>query len=88
MGALSTVRQARLHGLRLAIPPELAREAGIEENTEVVIRAEKGRIIIEPEKKVPDPIELALYGKRIGYIDADELEEESLCEQEKLQDTP
>ena len=85
---MSTVKQTRLHGLQLVIPPELAREAGIEEDTAVVIRAERGRIIIEPGKKAPDPVELALHGKRIGYIGVDELEEESLCEQEKLQDTP
>ena len=51
------------------------------EGQRVRIRVEDGRIVIEP---IYDPIELEMHGEKIGYIDPEELEEESVSEQGKL----
>ncbi|NOZ89349.1 MAG: AbrB/MazE/SpoVT family DNA-binding domain-containing protein [Crenarchaeota archaeon] len=65
----------------LVIPKAIAEAVGLQEGQRVRIRAEDGRIVIEP---VRDPIWLALHGRRIGRIEPEELEEDSLAEQENL----
>ncbi len=68
----------------VVIPKAIAEAVGLSEGQRIRIRAEDGRVIIEP---VRDALWLALHGRKIGYIEAEELEEESLREQEKLAST-
>ncbi len=65
----------------IVIPKAIARELGITEGQKVRIMTDGERIIIEP---VRDAIWLALHGKKIGRIEPDEIEEESIHEQRKL----
>ena len=63
------------------MPEKIAEAAGLYEGQRVRIRVEDGRIVIGP---IYDPIEQAMHGEKIGCIDPEELEEESVSEQEKL----
>ncbi len=79
---MSLTMEARVGRKRvLVIPKAIADAVGLQEGQRVRIRAEDGRIVIEP---VRDPIWLALHGRKIGRIEPEELEEDSLAEQENL----
>jgi AbrB family looped-hinge helix DNA binding protein len=69
----------------IVIPKAVAEAVGLVEGQRVRVRAEGDRIVIEP---VRDALWLALHGRKIGYIDAEEVEEESEREQERLTLTP
>ena len=66
----------------VVIPKAVAEAVGLVEGQRV--RAEEGRVVIEP---VRDALWPALYGRKIGYIAAEEVEEESVREQERLAST-
>ncbi|MET1160671.1 MAG: AbrB/MazE/SpoVT family DNA-binding domain-containing protein [Thermoprotei archaeon] len=65
----------------IVIPKAIAEAVKIREGQRVRIMAAGDKIVIEP---VRDAVWLALYGKKIGKILPEEIEEESLREQEKL----
>jgi AbrB family looped-hinge helix DNA binding protein len=65
----------------IVIPKAVAEAVGIREGQKVRVMAVEGRIVIEP---VRDAVWLALYGRKIGRIAPEEVEGESLIEQEKL----
>lgn len=65
----------------IVIPKAIANELKISEGQKVRITTDGKRIIIEP---IRDAIWLALHGKKIGRIEPEEIEEESVHEQEKL----
>lgn len=65
----------------IVIPKAVADAVGLREGQRVRVTAVEGRIVIEP---VRDAIWLALHGRRIGRITPEELERESLGEQERL----
>jgi len=66
----------------IVIPKKIAEVVGVREGQRIRITVQGGKIVIEP---VRDAIWLALYGRKIGVIMPEEIEEESLREQEKLQ---
>ena len=63
----------------IVIPKAIAEAVRIDEGQRVRIMAVGGEIVIKP---VRDAVWLALYGKKIGRIMPEEVEEESLREQE------
>ncbi len=65
----------------IVIPKPIAESLGLKEGQKIRIRIVDNKIVIEP---VRDAIWLALYGKKIGRIMPEEIEEESQYEQEKL----
>jgi len=65
----------------VVIPKHIAEFLGLREGQKIRIIAADNKIIIEP---VRDAIWLALHGKKIGVISPEEVEEESMREQEKL----
>lgn len=65
----------------IVIPKAIAEAVKIREGQKIRIMAVEDKIVIEP---VRDAIWLALYGEKIGRILPEEIEEESMCEQEKL----
>ena len=65
----------------IVIHKEIADAVGLREGQKVRIAVQGGKIVIEPIK---DAIWLALHGKKIGRIMPEEVEEESLREQERL----
>jgi len=65
----------------IVIHKKVADAVGIREGQRVRLVAQGDRIVIEP---VRDAIWLALHGRKIGRIMPEEVEEESLREQEKL----
>ena len=65
----------------IVIPKPIAEAVKIREGQRVKIMAVGDEIIIKP---IRDAVWLALYGVKIGKISAEEVEEESLREQEKL----
>ena len=65
----------------IVIPKAIAEAVKVREGQKVRIKAAGNKIVIEP---VRDAIWLALYGKKIGRILPEEIEEESLREQEKF----
>ena len=65
----------------IVIPKAIANELKISEGQKVRITTDGERIIIEP---IRDAIWLALHGKKIGRIEPEEIEEESIREQRKL----
>jgi AbrB family looped-hinge helix DNA binding protein len=67
---------------RISLPKAIAEMMGIREGMKLKMYIEGDRIIIEPVK---DAFWYAMYGSKVGYISFRELEEESECEQEKLQ---
>ena len=68
----------------IVIPKVVADEVKIGEGQRVRVFADGDKIVIEP---VRDAVWLALYGKKIGRIAPEEVEEESLREQGRLQAT-
>ncbi len=79
---MSVVVEKRVGRKRvLVIPKKVADIVGLSEGQKVRIYARDGRIVIEP---VRDAIWLALHGRKIGKLMPEEVEEESLREQEKL----
>ncbi len=74
--------EAKVSRKRLISIPKAAAEAvGISEGMRVRITVDDGKLIIEP---VRDAIWYALHGPKIGYIGFEELEEESMREQERI----
>ena len=65
----------------IVIPKAVAEAVKIREGQRVRVMAIGDRIVIEP---VRDAVWLALYGRKIGRILPEEIEEESLIEQKKL----
>jgi AbrB family looped-hinge helix DNA binding protein len=65
----------------LVIPKTIAESLNLKPGQTVHIRCEDEKIIIEPAR---DAVWLAIYGKKIGYIDPEEVEEASRLEQEKV----
>ena len=79
---MSVVVETRVGRKRvIVIPKAIAEAVKISEGQRVRIMAVGDRIVIEP---VRDAVWLALYGRKIGRIMPEEVEEESLREQEKL----
>ncbi len=65
----------------IVIPKVIADAVKVHEGQKVRIMAVEDKIVIEP---VRDAIWLALYGRKIGKILPEEIEEESLHEQGEL----
>ena len=65
----------------IVIPKAIADAVKVREGQRVRVMAVGDKIVIEP---VRDAVWLALYGRKIGRILPEEVEEESLVEQEKL----
>jgi len=65
----------------IVIPKKIADAVKIREGQRVRIEAVNNKIIIEP---IRDAIWLAIHGRKIDKILPEEIEEESLHEQEKL----
>ena len=65
----------------IVIPKVIADAVKIHEGQRVRIIAVGDKIVVEP---IRDAIWLALYGRKIGRIMPEEIEEESLREQEKF----
>lgn len=79
---MSLAVEARVGRKRVVVIPKAIAEAvGLVEGQRIRIRVEGDRIVIEP---IRDPLWLAIHGRKLGYIDAGELEEESGREQERL----
>lgn len=79
---MSVVVETKVGKKRVIVIPKVIAEAvKISEGQRVRVMAVGGRIVIEP---VRDAVWLALYGRKIGRIMPEEVEEESLREQEKL----
>jgi AbrB family looped-hinge helix DNA binding protein len=68
----------------VAIPKTVAEKLGIVEGMKLKLYVEEDRIVLEP---VRDALWFAVHGPKVGYIGFEELEEESLREQEKLENT-
>mgnify|MGYP001772984458 FL=1 len=83
MGGTGVVVETRVGRKRvIVIPKSVAEEVKISEGQRVRIFAAGDKIVIEP---VRDAVWLALYGRKIGRIMPEEVEEESAREQERLQ---
>ncbi|ADI31610.1 AbrB/MazE/SpoVT family DNA-binding domain-containing protein [Staphylothermus hellenicus] len=65
----------------IVIPKAVAEAVKIREGQRIRIMAVGDRIVIEP---IRDAVWLAIHGKKIGRIMPEELEEESILEQEKI----
>ncbi len=65
----------------IVIPKKIADQVKLYEGQRVRIMAEDDVIIIKP---VRDAIWLAIHGRKIGRIMPEEVEEESISEQERL----
>jgi AbrB family looped-hinge helix DNA binding protein len=79
---LSIVVESRIGKKRVVVIPKAIAEAvKIYEGQRIRIIAADNKIIIEP---IRDAVWLAIHGKKIGRILPEEIEEESLREQEKL----
>ncbi len=65
----------------IVIPKAVADTVKMSEGQKVRVVAMGDKVVIEP---VRDAVWLALHGKKIGKISPEEVEEESLIEQEKL----
>mgnify|MGYP000344840628 CR=1 FL=1 len=65
----------------IVIPKAVADTVKISEGQKVRVVAMRDKVVIEP---VRDAVWLALHGRKIGKISPEEVEEESLVEQEKL----
>jgi AbrB family looped-hinge helix DNA binding protein len=68
----------------IAIPKAVAERLGIVEGVRLKLYVERDRIILEP---VRDALWYAIHGPKAGYIGFEELEEESMHEQERLKNT-
>ncbi|MEB3778808.1 MAG: AbrB/MazE/SpoVT family DNA-binding domain-containing protein [Desulfurococcales archaeon] len=79
---MSIVVETRVGRKRvIVIPKAIAEAVKIDEGQRIRIMAVGGEIVIKP---VRDAVWLALYGRKIGRIMPEEVEEESLREQEEL----
>ena len=79
---MSVVLETKVGKKRVVVIPKAIAEAvGVREGQRIRIMAVGDKIVIEP---IRDAVWLALYGRKIGKIMPEELEEESLVEQEKL----
>jgi len=65
----------------IVIPKKIADAVNIKEGQKIEIKAVGDKIIIEP---VRDAVWLAIHGRKIGLILPEEIEEESIHEQERL----
>ena len=65
----------------IVIPKKIADAVNIKEGQKIEIKAVGDKIIIEP---VRDAVWLAIHGRKIGRILPEEIEEESIHEQERL----
>jgi AbrB family looped-hinge helix DNA binding protein len=68
----------------IAIPKAVAERLGIVEGVRLKLYVERDRIVLEP---VRDALWYAIHGPKAGYIGFEELEEESMREQERLKNT-
>jgi AbrB family looped-hinge helix DNA binding protein len=68
----------------IAIPKAVAERLGIVEGMKLKLYVEGDRIVLEP---VRDALWFAIYGPKVACITFEEVEEESIREQEKLADT-
>ncbi len=79
---MSVVVESRIGRKRVIVIPKVIADAvKVREGQKVRIMAVGDKIVIEP---VRDAVWLALYGRKIGRIMPEEIEEESVLEQEKL----
>ena len=79
---MSVVVETKIGKKRVIVIPKVIADAvKIREGQKVRIMAVEDKIVIEP---VRDAVWLALYGRKIGKILPEEIEEESLHEQEEL----
>ena len=79
---MSVVVETRIGRKRVVVIPKAVADAvKVSEGQRVRIMAVDGKIVIEP---VRDAVWLALHGKKIGRLTPEEVEEESLREQEQL----
>jgi len=91
---LAEAVRVRIHRHRgvvlLELPEEFAERAGIRGGSEALAWTEDGRIIVEPQWARDEALRLAIEGEKIGHIEPEELEEESLREQRRLaeEDSP
>jgi AbrB family looped-hinge helix DNA binding protein len=68
----------------IAIPKAVAEKLGIVEGMKLRLYVEGDRIVLEP---VRDALWFAIHGPKVARISFEEVEEESIREQEKLADT-
>jgi len=68
----------------IAIPKAVAEKLGIVEGMKLKLYVEGDRIVLEP---VRDALWFAIYGPKVARITFEEVEEESIREQERLADT-
>jgi len=68
----------------IAIPKAVAEKLGIVEGMKLKLYVEGDRIVLEP---VRDALWFAIYGPKVARITFEEVEEESIREQEKLANT-
>ena len=78
MGLTSESTIGKKHTVYL--PKAVVEEASLEVGMKILITVEGNRIVIEP---VPDPIELAIRGKKFASTTIEEMESISLEEQSK-----
>ena len=65
----------------IVIPKAVADAIKMNEGQKVRVVAMEDKVVIEP---IRDAVWLALHGRKIGKLTPEEVEEESLAEQEKL----
>lgn len=68
----------------MVIPKGVAEALGVDVGQHIRITAEGEKIVIEP---IRDAVWLALHAKKVGHMSPEELEEESLAEQNQLKDS-
>ena len=79
---MSIVVETKIGKKRIVVIPKVIAEAvKIHEGQRVKIMTVNDKVVIEP---VRDAVWLALHGRKIGKISPEEIEEESLLEQQKL----
>ena len=73
-------------GKKLAIylPKSVAKAAGMKEGDKVEFEVEAGSVAL---RVIHDPIELALRGSKFAYMDPEELEQTSMEEQARYEET-
>ena len=67
------------------LPKAVVDEASLEVGMKILITVEENRIIIEP---VPDPVALAIHGKKVALMTLEDIEVISLEEQTKHTEDP
>lgn len=68
--------------LTIYLPKSGAQRAGLEEGMKILMTFEDNRLVI---KSLPDPIDLALSGRKFAKVTIEEVESISLEEQSKQQ---